>query len=73
MKNGLTEKNRSLAIYRNKGSHSKILSGKTADKYPVILDGGRTVIFISDKSKEAETRERYELHRNPLPSGKPHS
>ena len=39
---------------------SKILTGSIKDKYPVILDGGRTTIFISDKSKESETRERYE-------------
>jgi hypothetical protein len=28
------------------------------------LDGGRTTIFIADKSKEAETRERYALRRD---------
>ena len=39
---------------------SKLLSGSTTDKYPVVLDGGRTIIFISDKSKEAETRKRYD-------------
>jgi len=42
---------------------SKLLTGSTADKYPVILDGGRTIIYISDKSREAEIRERYELRR----------
>ena len=30
------------------------------DKYPVTLDDGKTIIFISDKSKEPETRKRYE-------------
>jgi hypothetical protein len=39
---------------------SKLLSGSTADKYPVVLDGGRTIIFIDDKSKESETRKRYD-------------
>jgi hypothetical protein len=39
---------------------SKILSGSTIGKYPISLDGGRTTIFISDKSKESETRLRYE-------------
>jgi hypothetical protein len=42
---------------------SKILSGSLIGKYPIILDGGKTTIFISDKSKESETRERYELRR----------
>lgn len=64
MKNATLEKSKSLSTPKHRGSHSKNLTGKTSDKYPVILDGGKTVIFISDKSKEAETRERYELHRN---------
>ena len=34
-------------------------SGSTKDKYPVVLDGGRTTIFISDKEKMQETIERY--------------
>jgi len=42
---------------------AKLLTGSTSDKYPVILDGGRTIIYISDKSREAEIRERYELRR----------
>jgi hypothetical protein len=27
--------------------------------HAVVLDGGKTTIFISDKSREAETIERY--------------
>ena len=33
--------------------------GSTKDKFPVVLDGGRTIIFISDKTKEQETILRY--------------
>ncbi len=33
--------------------------GSTKDKFPVVLDGGKTIIFISDKSKEQETILRY--------------
>ncbi len=33
--------------------------GSTKDKYPVVLDGGKTIIYISDKKKERETIERY--------------
>jgi hypothetical protein len=47
----------------NKTSDSKLLTGSITDKYPIILDGGRTIIFISDKSKEAEIRARYEMRR----------
>jgi hypothetical protein len=35
--------------------------GSTSDKYPVILNDGRTIIFISDKSKAEETRQKYEM------------
>jgi hypothetical protein len=38
-----------------------LLTGSLTGKFPVILDGGKTTIFISDKSKERETRERYEM------------
>jgi hypothetical protein len=46
---------------RSKIPDSKLLTGSLVGKYPVILDGGKTTIFISDKSKEPEIRERYEL------------
>ena len=45
---------------RLKVPDSKLLSGSTKDKYPVILDGGKTIIFIDDKSKESETRKRHD-------------
>lgn len=45
---------------RLKVPDSKLLSGSTKEKYPIVLDGGRTIIFIDDKSKEAETRKRYD-------------
>jgi hypothetical protein len=44
---------------RLKISDAKLFMGSTTDKYPVVLDGGKTTIFISDESKEAETRIRY--------------
>ncbi len=40
-------------------SDAKLLMGSLIGKYPVVLDGGKTTIYISDKSKEAETRIRY--------------
>jgi len=33
--------------------------GSTKDKFPVVLDGGKTIIFISDETKEQETILRY--------------
>jgi hypothetical protein len=64
MKKDTLENRMSLANHRFKVPDSKLLSGSVTGKYPVVLDGGRTVIFISDKSKEAETRQKYELRRD---------
>jgi hypothetical protein len=49
---------------RSKIPDSKLSSGSVTGKYPVILDGGKTTIYISDKSKESETREKYELQKD---------
>ena len=27
---------------------------------PIMLDGGKTIVYIADKSKESETRKRYD-------------
>jgi len=59
----LSEIYKILANHTFKVPDSKLLTGSLTNKYPVILDGGRTIIYISDKSKEAEIRERYEQRR----------
>jgi hypothetical protein len=41
----------------------KLSTGSVVGKYPVILDGGRTIIYITDKSKESEIRSRYEMKK----------
>ena len=43
--------------------HTKLLTGSVEGKFPVTLDDGKTIIFISDKSKEAETRKKFEIRR----------
>lgn len=52
MKNESKEKKHDL-------THHKVLTGITSDKYAILLDDGKTIVFISDKSKEAETRLKY--------------
>ncbi|MEI7499857.1 MAG: hypothetical protein WCK84_05355 [Bacteroidota bacterium] len=42
---------------------SKLSSGSVVDKYPVMLDDGKTVVFIADKSREREIRLRYSLRK----------
>jgi hypothetical protein len=54
----MTEHNRLI------NNDSKVLTGSIMGKHPVIMDGGKTTVFISDKSKESETRERYEMLKN---------
>lgn len=70
-------KNRNgLALNRSKIPDEKLLMGSISDKYPVVMDDGRTIIYISDKSKEAETRLKYELLKDkkyPTRSPKHHS
>ncbi len=76
MKNDMMDNRLSLANNRFKIPDSKLLMGSIIGKYPVIFDNGKTIIYISDKSKEAEIRLRYELHmksRFPSHSAKYHS
>jgi hypothetical protein len=61
MKNDTLDNRLSLALNRFKIPDSKLLMGSIKEKYPVVLDDGRTIVYISDKSKVAETRLRYEL------------
>jgi len=42
---------------------SKLSSGSVVDKYPILLDDGKTIVYVTDKSKEREIRLRYGLHR----------
>lgn len=51
----------SLARNRAKIPDEKLKMGSLKGKFPVVLDGGRTIVYISDESKEAETRLKYEL------------
>jgi hypothetical protein len=53
----------SMSAHRVSISRPDHLPGSITNMYPVTLDGGKTVIFISDKSKEAETRQNYELRK----------
>lgn len=42
---------------------AKLSSGSVVNKFPVLLDDGRTIVFISDKSQEREVRLRYALRK----------
>jgi hypothetical protein len=62
------KKNRTLSGQNQKTIQSitpqiSATCGSIKGKYAVVLDGGKTTIFISDKSLEAETIERYNQRR----------
>lgn len=61
MKNDLMDNSPDLSFNRSKISDERLLMGSTRDKYPVALSDGRTIIYITDKNKEVETRLKYEL------------
>ena len=42
---------------------SKLLSGSVEHKHPVILDDGRTIIYITDKRREREIKLRYKMKK----------
>jgi hypothetical protein len=52
-----------LSNHQIKVPKSKLSSGSVADKFPVLLIDGRTVVYISDKSREREIRLRYALRK----------
>jgi len=52
-----TERKKSNILKNN----HKLLTGETSDKYAILLDDGKTIVFISDKSKEAEIRLKYKM------------
>jgi len=55
------KKSKSIQGVNLKSNHIAIdpSCGSLRGKFPVILDGGKTTIYISDKSREAEIVERY--------------
>ncbi|MDD5508026.1 MAG: hypothetical protein PHD25_06800 [Bacteroidales bacterium] len=64
MKNDKLDNRMSLAHDHTKIPDEKLLMGSIKGKHPVVLDDGKTIVYISDKSKEEETRLKYELHKN---------
>jgi hypothetical protein len=64
MKKDTLENRLNLARIKAKIPDEKLLMGSLKGKYPVILDDGKTVVYISDISKAEETKLKYELQRN---------
>ena len=66
MKNDKMDNRNSLALHRSKIPDDKLLMGSIKGKYPVVLDDGRTVVYISDKSREREIRLLYAFRQGHL-------
>jgi hypothetical protein len=72
MKNDTLENRLNLARIKAKIPDDKLLMGSLKGKYPVIMDDGKTIVYISDESRADEIRLRYKLlkeSRYPTPSG----
>jgi hypothetical protein len=61
--NDVIDNRLSLSNHKIKVPKAKFSTGSLTGKYPVVLDDGRTTIFISDKSKESETRLKYAVRK----------
>ncbi|MCK9401480.1 MAG: hypothetical protein M0Q51_15995 [Bacteroidales bacterium] len=61
MKNDKMDNRLSLALHRSKIPDDKLLMGSLKGKYPVVLDNGRTTVYILDESKAEETKLKYQL------------
>lgn len=59
MKNDIIDNRRNLKHTQGDIPKAKQQAGSIQDLYPIVLEDGKTIIFISDKSKEKETIERY--------------
>ena len=55
----IVDKRIEMSIHQIPVPDSKLSYGSVTNKYPVILDGGKTIIFISDKRKESKIRQKY--------------
>jgi hypothetical protein len=64
MKNDTLENRLNLARIRAKIPDDKLIMGSIKGKYPVIMDDGKTIVYISDESKADEVRLRYQTQRN---------
>jgi hypothetical protein len=56
----MVENRMGMSIHQVPVPKTKLSYGSVTNKYPVILDGGKTIIFISDKREESRIREKYE-------------
>ena len=59
--NDAMDNRKALSNHPVRVSKAALSTGSVVGKYPVVLDDGRTIIYITDKSREKEIRLRYAL------------
>lgn len=64
MKGDSFDNRHDLFNYQKPIPKEKRENGSTKDKFPVVLDDGKTVIYVSDKKKAKEVIERYKNRLN---------
>ena len=52
-----------ISNHQVKVPNSKLSSGSVDNKYPVMLDDGKTIVYIADKSREREIKLRYGMRK----------
>lgn len=60
MKDDMIDSRQNLTTNRSTISDERLAFGSIDNKHAVALNDGRTVVFITDKSKEQEIRLKYE-------------
>jgi len=59
--NDIFDNRLSVSNHARRVPKNKTYTGSLTGKYPIILDDGRSIIYITDKSKEEEIRAKYAL------------
>ncbi|MCX6285076.1 MAG: hypothetical protein NTW31_12675 [Bacteroidetes bacterium] len=61
--NDVIDNRLSLSNHHRRVPKPNLSTGSVIGKYPIILDGGRTIIYVTDKSREDEIRSKYALRK----------
>ncbi len=57
--NDIFDNRLSVSNHTRRVPKAKTATGSLTGKYPIILNDGRTIIYVTDKSREEEIRSKY--------------
>ncbi len=61
--NDILDNHLSVSNHPRRVPKNKTYTGNLTGKYPIILNDGRTIIYVTDKSREDEIRAKYALKK----------